>query len=229
MPNQLRYALLLLMLMVSSASFGNDIEEHTKLWSTAVFIGPLINDTKIKYYLEPQIRFIDNKYKFEEALLYAGIGYQTTPDLILFLGNAWVTSRKSTGNYVQENRVWQQANWNPINTCLFNLLSRTRLEERKNISEPQWAFRLRERIMVRIPLKNWENHSLVLFDEVFFNLNHPKWLSNNNFFSQNRAFIGIGTKISTQTSLDIGYINQYQFTNPKQMSNILYFSLNITA
>lgn len=212
-----------------SVSFGNEIKEHTKLWSTAVFIGPLIKDTKIKYYLEPQLRLIDDKYKFEEAFIYAGIGYQTTPDLILFLGDASVVSRKTTGNYVHENRVWQQANLSVINNDSFNLLSRTRLEERKNLSESQWAVRLRERLMVRIPLRNWVTHSLVLSDEVFFDLNHPKWIGNNNVFAQNRAFIGIGTKISKQTSFDIGYLNQYQFTNPNQMSNVLLLSLNITS
>lgn len=219
----------LILLSLSSASFGNDIKEHTKLWSTAVLIGPLTNDTKIKYYLEPQLRLIDDKYKFEEAFIYAGIGYQIMPDLILFLGDASVFSRKTTGKYVHENRVWQQANWSVINNNSFNLLSRTRLEERKNLSESQWAVRLRERLMFRIPLQNWVNHSLVLFDEVFFDVNHPKWIGNNSVFAQNRAFIGIGIQISKQTSFDIGYLNQYQFTNPNQMGNILLLSLNITS
>lgn len=223
--------IILLLILESSCNttFGDGVKEHTKIWSAAVLIGPLTSDTKIKYYLEPQLRLIDDKYKFEEALIYAGIGYQTTPDLILFFGDASVTSRKSTGNYVHENRVWQQANWNAINSDAFNMISRTRLEERKNLSESQWAVRFRERLMFRIPLRNWENHSLVLFDEVFFDLNHPKWIGNNSFFAQNRGFIGIGTKLSKQISFDIGYLNQYQFTSPNQMSNILYMGWNINT
>lgn len=224
-----RIIFLLLFLFFFKTAFGNSIKEHTKIWNSAVLIGPLTTDTRIKYYFEPQLQLIDNKYKFEEALLYAGIGYQTTPALTLFLGDAWVTSRKSTGNYVQENRIWQQANWNAINSAAFKMISRTRLEESKNLSESQWAIRLRQRLMLRIPLKNWENHSLVLSDEVFFDLNHPKWIGNNRFFAENRGFIGIGTKISKQMSFDIGYLNQYQFTNPNQMSHVLFSSLNITA
>ncbi len=221
--------LLLLYLSSFNIAFGSGIKEHTKIWNSAVLMGPLTTDKRIKYYFEPQLRLIDNKYKFEEGLLFAGIGYQTTPSLILFFGDAWVTSRKSTGNYVQENRVWQQANWNAINSAAFSIISRTRLEERKILSESQWAIRLRQRFMLRIPLTNWENHSLVLSDEVFFYFNHPKWIGNNRFFAQNRGFLGIGTKLSKQMSFDIGYLNQYQFTNPNQMSHVLFSSLNITA
>lgn len=223
--NWLRSAIFLLLLLLSGVSLGN-VEHHTKLWNTAVFVGPLFKNSKIKYYFEPQLRFIDNRYKFEEAFIFLGIGYQTTSDLTLFLGGAEVISKRSTGENVYENRIWQQANWDVVKRKSFNLLSRTRLEERKRNSESQWAVRLRERMMARIPLKNCEKHSLVLFDEVFFNINHPRWVS-NKFFSQNRAFFGIGTKISEQISFDIGYLNQYIFANPDQMNNILLLSLNI--
>lgn len=217
------------LLLFFDNAFASSLEQHTKIWTSAVFIGPLTNNKKVKYYLEPELRFIDDKYKFEETLLYAGMGYQTTPNLILFFGDAWSTSKKPTGKYVNENRLWQQASWVPVDNNFFKLSSRTRLEERKNLSEHEWAINLRERLALEIPLRNWKNHALVLSDEVFFDLNHPKWVGNNALLSQNRGLIGISTKISKQTSFIIGYLNQYQFTNPPQMSHILYLSLNVTG
>jgi len=41
---------------------------------------------KWKYYLEPQLRFVDDAYKFEEANLFAGVYYQWTPALSFWLG-----------------------------------------------------------------------------------------------------------------------------------------------
>lgn len=221
--------LVILSLAFSCASHSQGVQTHSKLWGTTVKIGSLKDNTNFKYYLEPQLRLIDNQYKFEEALMLAGLGYQPRPNLILFLGNAWVASKRANGNFEQENRLWQQVNWNAVKKSSFNLISRTRLEERKNIEEPQWLIRFRERLMLRIPLKNQERYSFVLFDEVFFNLNYPQWLSNNHFFTQNRGFLGIGTKVSEQTSFDIGYMNQYQFTTPNQMGHVLLLTLNIIS
>lgn len=218
--------LFIIALVFSSISYGASGNTHTKLWGAAVIIGPVKENTKIKYYLEPQIRFIDNQYKFEEAFMFAGLGYQPKPDLMVFLGNAWVTSKSSTGNLRQENRIWQQAIWNPITNSSFNLISRTRLEERKNIADPQWLLRFRERLMVRVPFKKWERHAFVLFNEVFFNLNHPKWDGNTRFFTQNRVFLGIGTTVSQQVSFDIGYLNQYQFRIPNQIGHVLFLNFN---
>lgn len=223
----LRKIFLLGLLTLFNASFSSQLHTHSKIWGSAVFIGELIKDTKVKYYLEPQLRFIDNRYKFEESLLYAGLGFQTLPSVTLFLGGAWMTAKMSNGNLLHQNRIWQQANWTPIEKSYVSLISRTRLEERKNQAESQWAVRFRERLMLRMPFKNLEKHSLVLFDEFFFNLNHPEWIGNMHSFAQNRIFIGIGNKVSKQTSFDMGYLNQYHFTIPNQMGHVILISLTV--
>ncbi|HRE32881.1 MAG TPA: DUF2490 domain-containing protein, partial [Candidatus Berkiella sp.] len=103
----------------------------------------------------------------------------------------------------------------------FNLKSRTRLEQRKQEATPQWASRLRERLTVIIPV---DPISIIVSDELFFNLNHPLWVSDCSL-SQNRGFIGLGIPMAKQTSIEIGYLNQYQFNKTDSMSNIINIGL----
>lgn len=208
---------------------SQDLDVHTKLWLNGVFIGPLSPDKKIKYYIEPNFRFIDDPYKFEQGRLYIGLGYGLLSNLVAYGGAGWVINKNLDGTLVYEERIWQQVNWDIIKSKnSFSLSSRTRLEERRNEAESPWALRLREKISTQIPLKELgsKKYSLDLFDEGFFNLVRPSWVD-QKLFSENRAFIGIGKRISKSMLIDVGYINQYQYTSPRKMSNGLYIALNI--
>ena len=106
------------------------------------------------------------------------------------------------------------------------LNSRTRLEERQRIDQSIVAFRLRERLWLRIPFKRWERYSFSSFDELFFNLNHPSWTS-PYLFEQNRAFIGVAKQLSKSTILDIGYLNQFLHSTNNQTDNVILLSLTM--
>lgn len=203
------------------------LEEHTKLWSTATILGSFQNDSRWKYYLEPQLRFIDDSYKFNQAILVAGAGYQTTSDVILLGGFGWYLTKNLSGDILHEYRLWQQISWLIPSAPTYSLINRTRLEERKLADHPGIAYRFRERLFARIPFKRWPTHSLALYDEIFLNLNQPNWVI-PHFFEQNRAFIGIGTELTKTVIFDIGYLNQYLMSSPRQMNNILVVSLTAT-
>lgn len=220
-----QYGWLVLLILFHSA-YG--VEEHTKFWSVANILGSFSNNDRLKYYFEPQIRFIDNQYKFNQALMLAGLGYQNTFNVIWLGGIGWILTKNLQGEMRHENRLWQQINWNINTPVTVNLASRTRLEERKLTTEGQIAYRLRERFFLRIPLKSWSNHSLSFFDEVFFNLNQPGWVI-QKFFEQNRAFVGIGTQLSKTTIMDVGYLNQYLATSPVQLDNVILISFTIVT
>lgn len=221
------FKLILFLTLLSLFNSSYALEMHTKAWINSVFTGPLSNDKKVKFYLEPDLRLIDDKYKFQSALLWMGLGYQFKPDFSLYMGDAVTTSRKLNGAYYHTNIVWQQANWMFYDSPNYRLDSRSRFEEAKRNNDPQWLVEFRERIQITFPLKNWQYHSLVLSDEVFFSLKHPHWLKNNNFMSQNRAYAGIKTQLSKETAFSIGYLNQYQLTFTHQLSNVLFFSFDV--
>jgi hypothetical protein len=201
-------------------------ESYSKYWSVATIIGPLPN--KFKYYFEPQLRLINDPYVFNQLLLLGGLGYQFHPTLIFFLGPGWILTRNTQGLMIHEDRLWEQLNWQALNTSKLNLLSRTRLEERKNTAYSAIALRFRERMWVRIPIGPSDTYFFSCFDELFFNLNHPKWVS-PYFFEQNRTFIGFGTQITKSTLIDVGYLNQYIHAETNELNNVwlLSFTVNL--
>lgn len=197
------------------------VEEHAKLWTSYEISGGIFNGSKVRFYLQPQLRFIDNQYKFEQAVVHAGLGYKIANPLTFYIGNSGVISKQSSGDLIDEYRIWQQLNWEIIKGSHFNLKSRTRFEQRKQEATPQWANRLREKLTFVFPVYPI---SIIVSDELFFNLNHPLWVSDCSL-SQNRGFIGIGVPLTKQTLIEIGYLNQYQFNKNDVMANIASFNL----
>lgn len=195
------------------------LEEYTKLWTSYEISGALSSDKKILFYLEPQLRFIDNAYKFEQVVLHGAIGYQFSNRTSILLGNSGIESKDSSGQFVAEYRVWEQLSWDVVRSKIVNAKSRTRLEQRKSENSPNWANRLREKLSLKIPLY-YSQLSLILSDELFFNLNHPNWVSDLTL-SQNRFFTGFDVKLSNKSSFEFGYLNQFQFNTIDQMSNVI--------
>jgi hypothetical protein len=204
-----------------------ETKEQTKSWSMAIITGPLSADKRIKYYLQPQLSLIDDKYKIHSLFGYVGVGYQLDSYKIIWLMNGYSWIKQSNGGIRHIDTIREQLNWNMSEVCMPYASSITRLEQRKNLDEPTWNFRLRQQILLRLPFESWPGHALVTFDEVFLNLNNPKWVHATSFFDQNRFFIGIGTTITPEVEFDIGYLNQYVFKNTDEMSNVLQMRLNV--
>jgi hypothetical protein len=132
--------------------------------------------------------------------------------------------QKFDGSIFQEYRLWEQVLWEAISNNYYKLTSRSRLEERKNSADSQIANRFREKIILKFPVTTLTEYYLVLAEEIFFQLNQPTWVV-NRIFSQNRASIGLQIPINKSMSYEAGYLNQYQYGNPNQMSNVLYVNL----
>src|SRR5678809_1419335 len=107
--------------------------------------GPLFCDSKIRYYFQPQLNLQDDKFKVHSGSFFAGVGYQTTPDITFWIMNGWHVIRQSSGSVEHRDTIRQQLDWRMINNDLFSLISQTRLEERKNSSDPEWSMRLRQK------------------------------------------------------------------------------------
>lgn len=206
---------------------ANSMESINKDWTVATIMGSFSNKPSLKYYFEPQVRLINDSSIFNQLLLLGGVGYQISPHLLALLGPGWTITKTTQNTLIHENRLWEQLNWRIKNTTSLIINSRTRLEERKLTNASPIATRFRERIWVKIPIKNWQHYSFSCFDEIFLNLNHPLWVS-PYFFEQNRLFMGITTQLSKSTSMDLGYLNQYTHSFKNELSNVLLLSFNVT-
>lgn len=199
-------------------------DEHIKVWTSYDLTGPITKDKKFKFNVQPNLRFVDDRYKFEEAVLHISAGYQASKKISLWLGNTGKATKDFDGDVTEEYRIWEQLIWDDLVTSkTTKIKSRTRLEQRKEIDTAHWAVRLREKLTWNYKTKCMK-YSLIVSDELFFNLNHPDWVSQNRL-SQNRAFFGIGKDIDKKSSFEIGYMNQYQFSGTNQNNHILYLGL----
>ena len=202
---------------------------QTATWNGFDIIGDLVARKTWKYYVDTEFQLIDQTYNLQNWYASFGVGKQLTSRLLVFLTNRFLVGRQgTTGEVNNEYRLFQEADYELIVKPKYYLANRLMLEERKRFGEVPIAFRLRERLMLRIPLPFWPMHSFVISDEAFFNLNQPAWVS-QNFYSQNRFFIGFGTIISKKFNFDIGYMNQYLIGTTNQMNNVIYFNINITG
>ena len=221
--------IIVLCLLGSSFQSTFAASSYTKYWSTASITGSVSKDSSYKYYLEPQIRLIDTPSVFDQFLLMAGAGYQFNPDLMFLTGAGWIYNRSpETNTNTEEKRLWQQINLGAMTNSNFSLNSRTRLEERSQEGQSQIALRFRERLWLRVPVKQWETYSFSCYDELFFNLNHPQWTS-PHLFEQNRAFIGIGRQLFQSATLDIGYLNQFNHSFTNQTSNVVLLAFSMSS
>lgn len=205
----------------------SETEGETKSWNTAIVTGPFAYHGKIRYYVQTQVNFVDDKYKFQNVSFFVGAGYLFNPTVTVWLLGGNNYSKRSNGHIRHITTLRQQMDWRLMNTPDLLFTNTSRLEERKDSTEVGWAVRIRERLTMRIPFKNWAGHSLIVFDEVFFDLNHPAWINSNTFLEENRAFIGIGSVLSKHVNLDVGYVNQYEMRDKNTMANILYVVLNV--
>lgn len=114
-----------------------------------------------------------------------------------------------------ENRAWEQVVYTG-NALGLEWQNRLRLEQRwigemKNSSAGwdvnHWRYENRIRYMLRttVPLTESKKTYLALWDEVFVNFG-----SNvaGNVFDQNRAFVGVGRKLTDTTRVELGFMEQ---------------------
>lgn len=215
-----------LLLLAVNQSQAKSTAQRGKLWLTAEKKDTFTNNEKWSYLLQLDARFADNETVYEEGKLRAGLGYQALPTIKMGLGYDWIPKIARDSTQVRyEHRFWQQLNWRLAKNQQRRILSVTKLEERKDEGEPQWAMRLREKLQVTFPQKINNRYTPIISDTVFFNLNNPDWVSDDTF-DQNRAFIGVSVPITTETSFVIGYLNQWKVREPSnRMNHVLYLAL----
>jgi hypothetical protein len=215
-----KHCCLLIAILFCPIAFATN---HTDSWNSAIITGPISKDKKFQYYIQPGLSFEDDEYKYRSTYLYLGAGYQMSHTVTVWLMNAWHNRLKASGKTLNIETIRQQIDWNVVANESWSLNSVSRLEERKDYAQPQWLLRGREKLTLRVPIKTWQNHSFVTFDEVYLNFNNPLWINNNNIFDLNNVFIGIGTQLSPIVSFDLGYLNQYVMrTTGNKNNNVIY-------
>lgn len=163
--------------------------------------------------------FTDN---LSQAFIRVGLTYYLSDVTKLTVGYAYVNDFPSDGHKnisVPEHRPWQQIQWH-TKYGKNKMMQWLRLEERyrqKVLNDDALAdgynfnFRLRYNLWYEIPfakngseINSW---SFIVNDEL--HINFGKTIV-NNYFDQNRFFLGLKLQTGSHSNLQFGYMNLFQ-------------------
>ncbi len=166
--------------------------------------------------VQPSLRFVEGAESIDNSLFHAALGKRYNK-VSFWLGTTFSYVDLDTRPDIREIRLWQGLVWRP-GLVSDNLSLRTRLEQRKALDHSQISNRFRQR--AKLDLRLSTHTRLVLFDEVFFNINRVPWIITHTF-DQNRAFIGIEKKLTQKMRVRLGYLNQRIFAAQTLQVNAL--------
>lgn len=228
-----RWPFLILLLCAACVGARAELEEDSQLWLAATTIGrwpagATDAPSRVRYWLEGQIRFDDDASRHQQHILRPGLGYDLTPRLTLWAGYAWIDTDPIRGRSTGEHRPWQQLTWSAAQPLAgFAFSTRSRLEQRLVEDSSDAGWRLRQLFRGQHPLRGpW---SLVLQDEVFVNFNDTDAGAARGF-DQNRMFAGFAYQFAPTARAEIGYLNQFigRLERDDRMNHILSLGIVLT-
>jgi long-subunit fatty acid transport protein len=153
------------------------------------------------------LRFYDDFHYHEYK---AGLSYKALPNLTLSLGAGDYDTYREGGNFVtpknnDEFRVWPQV-------VLIQSVKRIKIEQRYRaefrFTSNGYRNRFRYRLGLGYPFgKNKQGEKpfqLGFSNEIFFTDREP-------YFERNRALLSLGYKVTKHTSVQIGYLHQFDY------------------
>ncbi len=149
----------------------------------------------------------------------AGYTYYLNDHAKLTAGYAFATRYSTTGGpNVPEHRPWQQIQWTEKKNW-FTMMQWIRLEERfrqkvsagELIDDYSFNYRIRYNMAFTIPLKGKQvvAKTPFLFANNEVMINFGKEIV-NNYFDQNRAFVGFGYQFTSHLNAQLGYMYVFQ-------------------
>ncbi|MFK7770274.1 MAG: DUF2490 domain-containing protein [Mariniblastus sp.] len=201
-----------IVVMTCSVGRGQTVDDFGAWFSlnTQGKWNPNDEQSKLRWWFDGHLRYLDDADGFNQSIFRPGIGYQLTPNTNVWLGYAWINELPANGNPVfDENRIWQQALWSK-KVGRQKLFSRSRLEQRFVETGDDTGWRFRQFFKMDRPLYEESASSFVVWDEAFLDLNETDW-GQQGSFSQNRLFVGFGRKFNggQGPKIEIGYLNQF--------------------
>jgi Protein of unknown function (DUF2490) len=224
--------LILLLIPFTVFAGGNGSQQLFGDWNTVFINGKFSKDSNWVYYSEFSERNSQgnggNGFNFAQFTTYDGIGYRFNDNHTLLAG-FWYqyTQPPYSGKIVQEANAWEQYNYTRM-TQYGKLTTRSRLEQRNNLTAPDTSVRYRQQVKFVYPFN--DKWSAVGSEEIFFNLNSVNWGPTSGF-DQNRVFVGAGYNFDKTFRTEFGYMNQYVNRNLKadfidhQLSLNLYINV----
>ena len=206
------------------------------LWLAVFDRGDIGHDSlsdAYKWWFDGHLRLFDDSDGFGQSIVRPGIGYSLSDQTTAWVGYGWIRTSPARGpgqagggvSDIDEHRLWQQLTWSQkVESVTVGL--RSRMEERFFDNDSETALRFRQLLSWRHALESKPELSLVLWDEVFINLNDTS--TSVNGFDQNRLFLGFGRKSDSAnpSRVEVGYLYQWVGSSAGSPLNNHLLSIN---
>ncbi|MBC8139038.1 MAG: DUF2490 domain-containing protein [Fibrella sp.] len=192
-------AAMVLNVSAARAQVGADNDDFQS-WNMLI-VNKTFTGTPWRGYFEVQPRFVNDSDRLGPLLIRPAVGYAVRPNVSLWLG--YVVVPNYSPRRTTENRYFQQL---LVNTKFptFDLVNRTRLEERflEGVDDP--SYRLRHFVRGFVPLQKDRKWAVVAQNELFWNLNDAA-PNLQGGYDQNRTFLGVSVATAKNIRLETGY------------------------
>jgi hypothetical protein len=204
MPNftSLRFGVIVASFVVAAAPDAQ--ADDTQAWSSLVVQPTPAEGEKLLLSFDAHARWRDDASELGVTILRPALGWRLNPSVDLWAGYAHVMLDTGSAD-ITEHRLWQQVTFKAGEVFGGQLSSRTRLEQRERENADGTGYRLRQLVRWSRPIDDTPL-SIVATNEVFAAFNDTDW-GQRSGFDQNRAFIGLGVRLSGTARLEAGYLN----------------------
>jgi hypothetical protein len=210
------FSFLIFFLLVAQATDAQiKVSEHREMFWFGVFNQTRFTD-KSGLWVDVHARLNDNFVNEVHVNLYRlGYVYYIKDRTRLTVGYAFQSQPGHHGAAtVLEQRPWQQLQWMEKKSW-FNMMQWIRLEQRfRKVGDADYDFlshRIRYNLSLTIPITKKEVAPKTPFifvnNEVFINFGKNIV---NNYFDQNRFFMGVGYQFTSHVNAQFGYMNIFQ-------------------
>lgn len=210
----------LVMLLFSVVGYTQELRQDQANWFA--YVGTYNVSPKWGYHIEAQFRLNDELSRNNQNLFRLGALYNLNSKITLKVGYGLInTYQASLNNYFNEDRIWEELQYNHKWNANKNMFSnRFRLEQRfvdkiatvdGSVEKVATNYQNRLRYLNRhtFHLMNFKSGNEELYfvvqDEVFLNLGKNQ--VNNAFFDQNRFLIGVGFNYKNSIKFEVAYMN----------------------
>lgn len=219
--------IILFIIPITVFSQNPTTEKSYSSWSSLIIDYTINNKVYIKN--EAHFRRTDFLKNWQQILIRPSIHYKFNTTLDFGIGYSFAKNYRATHNF-NENNVWEQVTLSHTSGNS-NFKHRFRFEQRfieqfvevtPNVfkaNETDYKMRFRYRFTFQIPLFTVYNNTKIkaaVFDEIWLNTDSgivPKSLNQNWFY------VGISYPILKNTSIGLGYMNDYMPTADHFRSN----------
>ena len=207
-------------------------ENDTGAWATGSLTDAFASggsESRWRYWVDAQARYFDLGSGITQYVVRPAIGYDITGNVSGWLGYARVRASNRAGDVVHENRYWQQVDWAARSWLGGSVSMRTRLEQRSLSISDDVGLVLRHQVGFSRPLSDDGRRYLALSVEPFVDLVDTDW-GGSAGMAQNRAFAGLGWRLTRELRFEAGYMNQYVWLDGREnlINHLLMLNFKLT-